>query len=72
MPSKKKPKESLDVEFVGQDGFEIGFNVSYLLDVLATIETEMVEMRFGDNNRSALVLGVGDETGRYVVMPMRL
>jgi len=69
---QEEAQESLEVEFVGQDGFEIGFNVSYLLDVLATIETEMVEMRFGDSNRSALVLGVGDETGRYVVMPMRL
>ena len=69
---QEEAQESLEVEFVGQDGFEIGFNVSYLLDVLATIETEMVELRFGDSNRSALLLGVGDDTGRYVVMPMRL
>ena len=57
---------------MGQDGFEIGFNVNYLLDVLAVVEMEMVELRLGDNNRSALLLGVGDESGRYVVMPMRL
>ena len=58
---QEEAQESLEVEFVGQDGFEIGFNVSYLLDVLATIETEMVELRFGDSNRSALLLGVGDD-----------
>ncbi|MGB1966962.1 MAG: DNA polymerase III subunit beta [Litorivicinaceae bacterium] len=69
---QEEAQESLEAEFVGQDGFEIGFNVSYLLDVLATIETEMVELRFGDSNRSALVLGVGDDAARYVVMPMRL
>lgn len=69
---QEEAQESLEVEFVGQDGFEIGFNVSYLLDVLGTIETEMVELRFGDSNRSALILGIGDESGRYVVMPMRL
>lgn len=69
---QEEAEESLEVEFVGQDGFEIGFNVNYLLDVLAAIEMEMVELRFGDSNRSALLLGVGDESGRYVVMPMRL
>jgi DNA polymerase sliding clamp subunit (PCNA homolog) len=69
---QEEAQESLEVEFVGQDGFEIGFNVSYLLDVLATIETDLVELRFGDSNRSALILGVGDDAGRYVVMPMRL
>ena len=69
---QEEAQELLEVEFVGEDGFEIGFNVGYLLDVLGTIETEMVEIRFGDNNRSALILGVGDDCGRYVVMPMRL
>lgn len=69
---QEEAEESLEVEFVGQDGFEIGFNVGYLLDVLGTIESELVELRFGDSNRSALVLGVGDDAGRYVVMPMRL
>ena len=69
---QEEAQELMDVEFVGEDGFEIGFNVGYLLDVLGTIETEMVEIRLGDNNRSALIVGVGDETGRYVVMPMRL
>lgn len=69
---QEEAEEVLDVEFVGQDGFEIGFNVSYLLDVLGTVDTEFVEMRLGDTNRSALVLGVGDEAARYVVMPMRL
>lgn len=69
---QEEAQELLDVEFVGEDGFEIGFNVGYLLDVLGTVETEMVEIRLGDNNRSAVITGVGDETGRYVVMPMRL
>jgi DNA polymerase III subunit beta len=69
---QEEAQESLEVEFVGQDGFEIGFNVGYLLDVLTTVDTELVEIRFGDSNRSALMLGVGDESGRYVVMPMRL
>ena len=69
---QEEAQETLEVEFVGEDGFEIGFNVSYLLDVLATIGTELVELRFGDSNRSALLVGVGDDSGRYVVMPMRL
>jgi DNA polymerase-3 subunit beta len=69
---QEEAQEGLEVEFVGKDGFEIGFNVSYLIDVLATIESEIVEVRFGDSNRSALIQGIGDDAGRYVVMPMRL
>ena len=56
---QEEAQETLEVEFVGEDGFEIGFNVSYVLDALATIGTELVELRFGDSN-VALYFCVGE------------
>ena len=50
----------------------VGFNAGYLLDALNVIEEQQVELSFRDANNSVLVTGVGDESNRYVIMPMRL
>ncbi|MDT4890610.1 Beta sliding clamp [compost metagenome] len=51
---------------------EIGFNVSYLLDVLGVMSTEQVRLILSDANSSALVQEAGNDDSSYVVMPMRL
>jgi len=53
-------------------GLEIGFNVSYLLDVLANLKSDDVQIDLGDANTSALLTVPGDDSFRYVVMPMRI
>ena len=58
-------------DFSGEE-IEIGFNVSYLLDALAAIDTETVEVGLTDANSSCLIRAPGDSTVKYVVMPMRL
>jgi DNA polymerase-3 subunit beta len=50
----------------------IGFNVGYLLDVLNVIEGDSVTIAVTDANSSALITPGGEETPKYVVMPMRL
>ena len=50
----------------------IGFNVTYLLDVLAAIDGTDVELYLSDANSSALISKPGQDDCRYVVMPMRL
>lgn len=62
-----------DIE-LGYDGepLEIGFNVTYLLDVLMNLPDENVECRLHDVNSSALITLPGNERFRYVVMPMRI
>ena len=50
----------------------IGFNVSYLLDVLGVIGTEQVRFILSDSNSSALVHEADNDDSAYVVMPMRL
>ncbi|MCL4185703.1 MAG: DNA polymerase III subunit beta [Burkholderiaceae bacterium] len=63
--------EEIEVDYAG-DGLEIGFNVSYLQDVLGNLKSESVQIDFGDANTSALLTVPGDEQFRYVVMPMRI
>ena len=55
------------------ESLEVGFNVSYLVDVLSVLVSERVTITLLDSNSSALLEadeGVGDAL--YVVMPMRL
>lgn len=63
--------EELDVDYTGEL-LEIGFNVYYLLDVLGNLKSEKIKVEFGDSNGSALISVPGDESFRYVVMPMRI
>lgn len=70
-PDQEEAEEELEVEYSGPE-FEIGFNVSYMLDALNVIKQEQVRMTMTDSNSSCLVTGVGDTNSRYVVMPMRL
>jgi DNA polymerase-3 subunit beta len=71
-PEQEEAEESLAIEFNG-DQLEIGFNVSYLLDVLNVLDSEQVRLSVSDTNNSALIEAPGDDNDAvYVVMPMRL
>ncbi len=70
-PEQEEAEEEVDVEFNGEP-LEVGFNVSYLMDALAAIQTERVEFHLTDGNSSCLIRGVGETGCRHVVMPMRL
>ena len=70
-PEQEEAEETVPVQFSG-DQLEIGFNVSYLLDVLSVIDSDQVQISVSDANSSALLEGVDDNNAVYVVMPMRL
>jgi DNA polymerase-3 subunit beta len=70
-PEQEEAEDQLEVSFSG-DELEIGFNVSYLLDALAAVETETVEVGLTDANSSCLIRAPGNRQIKYVVMPMRL
>jgi DNA polymerase-3 subunit beta len=70
-PEQEEAEEVVTVEYSGQR-LEIGFNVSYLQDVLGVLSTEQVCLSVSDANSSALIEGPGAEDSVYVVMPMRL
>jgi DNA polymerase-3 subunit beta len=68
---QEEAKEELEVDYDG-DAIEIGFNVTYLIDVLLNMPQEMVKLELQDSNASAL-FSVPEQAGfKYVVMPMRI
>ncbi|NWG74926.1 MAG: DNA polymerase III subunit beta [Rubrivivax sp.] len=68
---QEEAKEEIEIDYAG-DAIEIGFNVTYLIDVLANTGAEMVRIELQDANASALIT-VPDQPGfKYVVMPMRI
>jgi DNA polymerase III subunit beta len=64
-------QEELEIDYTG-DGLDIGFNVTYLLDVLANLKNEQVCFSLGDALGSALITMPDSEKFKYVVMPMRI
>ncbi len=68
---REEAQEEIEIDFQG-DSIDIGFNVNYLLDVLNNVAAEEVECRLGDSNSSALLSLPGNESFKYVVMPMRI
>ena len=70
-PEQEEAEEEVDVQYSGPE-FEIGFNVSYLLEALNVIRQEEVQITLTDSNSSCLIEGVGYRGAKYVVMPMRL
>ncbi len=70
-PEQEEAEEEVSVDYQGAS-LEIGFNVSYLLDVLNVIESEQVQLTLADSNSSALLQEVGSDSCSYVIMPMRL
>ena len=68
---QEEAQEELDVTYIG-DALDIGFNVTYLLDVLGNLDCSDVECALGDANSSALITVPGNDDFKYVVMPMRI
>ena len=68
---QEEAEEGLAVDYDG-DPLDIGFNISYLLDVLNHVDSPTVTVAMGDSNSSALVQLPGREDFKYVVMPMRI
>jgi len=63
--------DELDIDYNG-DSIEIGFNVTYLIDVLTNMTQDMVKIELADSNNSALLTIPDDLHFKYVVMPMRI
>ena len=64
-------EEELEVSYIG-DTLDIGFNVTYLIDVLNNTNSEKATFSFADANSSCLITLPNDADYKYVVMPMRI
>ena len=70
-PEQEHAEELVTVEYAGE-ALEVGFNVSYLLDVLSVLNGEKVRFSLADAASSALMEEAEAGDSLYVVMPMRL
>lgn len=70
-PEQEEAEESVLVQYQGEN-LEVGFNVSYLLDVLGVVNSQEVRISLNDATASALVEEADSHAAQYVVMPMRL
>ncbi len=70
-PEQEEAEEILDVSYEGTE-MEIGFNVSYVLDVLNALKCEDVRLLLTDSVSSVQIEDSASQAAAYVVMPMRL
>ena len=68
---QEEAKEELEIDY-GGPAIEIGFNVTYLMDVLSNMDQELVTLSLQDANSSALFTIPERDGFKYVVMPMRI
>ena len=69
---QEEAQEEIDIDYT-YEALDVGFNVSYLLDLLATVKTEEIVWSVQpDTNASALLTLPDDDQFKYVVMPMRI
>jgi DNA polymerase-3 subunit beta len=54
------------------DGFEIGFNARYLMDILAQVDGDTVEVHLADAAAPTLIRENDKSPALYVLMPMRV
>lgn len=68
---QEEAEEELEIDY-SQESLDIGFNVTYLIDVLNNTQQEMINFSFADANSSCLITIPEDDKYKYVVMPMRI
>ena len=67
----EEAEDIVDVNYNGEE-LEVGFNVTYILDVLNALKCNQVRMRLTDASSSCLIENCEDSSSEYVIMPMRL
>lgn len=70
-PEQEEAEEIVDIHYSG-DALEIGFNVTYILDVLGTLRCDNIRLLLSNPTSSALIENADDDSASYVIMPMRL
>jgi DNA polymerase-3 subunit beta len=68
---QEEAEEELEIVY-SADVIDIGFNITYLLEVLSNVDTTEVQCSFGDANTSMLLTLPDRDDFKYVVMPMRI
>ena len=68
---QEEAQEDIEILY-NKEAIDIGFNVTYLIDVLNNIQFDQLFFTFKDSNSSCLVTIPNNDDYKYVVMPMRI
>lgn len=68
---QEEAEEEIEVNYQGTE-LDVGFNITYLLDVLTHLDATEITLSFGDSGSSALITIPERSDYKYVVMPMRI
>ena len=64
-------EDQIDVEYSGEE-ISIGFNISYLQDVIDTLDGDTIHICINDQNSGCVVQDNQDQDSTFVIMPMRV
>ena len=70
-PDHGTAREELPIEFE-DEGFEIGFNARYLLDIIDQVKSEAAIFMLSDSGSPTLIRDTSSSGALYVLMPMRV
>ena len=70
-PESGQATEELAVSY-SDEGFAIGFNARYMLDVASQIQGDEAQFHFADSASPALVTDLKDPDALFVLMPLRV
>jgi len=68
---QEEAEEDIEIQYAG-DALDIGFNVTYLIEVLNNASEDNIIFAFSDANSSCLITLPENQEYKYVVMPMRI
>ena len=64
-------EDQIDAHYNG-DELSIGFNISYIQDVIDILDSENIHICINDQNSGCILLGDSDTNSVFVIMPMRV
>ena len=71
-PSLEEGEDSIPCSYTG-DTFDIGFNLSYLLEVIDVISSDNIEIQLNNSDSGCLISSEDKSShNKYIIMPMRV
>ncbi|MBV1914646.1 MAG: DNA polymerase III subunit beta [Pseudomonadales bacterium] len=70
-PEQEEAEEDIEVDYNG-GSVEIGFNVTYMIDVMNTLSSEKVRITLSGPDNGVIIERLDNPDALYVVMPMKI
>lgn len=71
-PSQEEGEDSIECVYDG-DSFDVGFNLTYLLEVIDVLATDDLELQLNNSDSGCLIVSSKENiTNKYIIMPMRV